>query len=201
VRGHAAKPKTEEHDFSSEGLPTTRELLSSLPIVDRLHVAARSIEQAVKALQTGKPGVDARAHLAHAYLATRHASKALGECVRTLRGGSMAPLRGGSMAPFGGAENLHVATSGGAESPDVAACGGAENLHVAAPSGYYPTFFLHEELEAGDAQWLTECQGDGPLALSDVTDVCATYGVRAELRNEAGFLVGRVDAKGDYSLP
>jgi hypothetical protein len=65
---------------------------------------------------------------------------------------------------------------------------------------YYPTYSIPVELDADTARWLGAQQGDGPLELSDVTDVCASCGVSAELRDAAGFLVGRVDDKGDYRL-
>ena len=65
---------------------------------------------------------------------------------------------------------------------------------------YYPTYLLRDDLAEGDARWLQDQQGDGPLELLDVTDVCATFGVRAELRDAAGFVVGRVDERGDYRL-
>ena len=70
---------------------------------------------------------------------------------------------------------------------------------MSAPA-YYPTYALREDLDADTATWLLEQQGDGPLELIEVTDVCATFGVRAELRDEAGFVVGRVDGRGDYRL-
>jgi hypothetical protein len=65
-------------------------------------------------------------------------------------------------------------------------------------SYYYPTYGLREDLDPSDASWLADQQGHGPLELADITDVCATLGVRADLRDEVGFLIGRVDAKGDY---
>jgi hypothetical protein len=67
-------------------------------------------------------------------------------------------------------------------------------------SGYYPTYGLREDLDPGDASWLDEQQGEGPLDLIDVTDVCATFRVTAILRDEAGFERGRVDDRGDYML-
>lgn len=67
-------------------------------------------------------------------------------------------------------------------------------------SGYYPTYRLREDLDEETARWLGEQQGDGPLELIEVTDVCASVKVSAELKNEAGFLVGRVDAYGNYRL-
>lgn len=68
------------------------------------------------------------------------------------------------------------------------------------PVIYYPTYALREDLDETTADWLREQQGDGPLALEDVTDVCATFRVSAELRDEAGWLRGRVDQRGDYQL-
>ena len=65
---------------------------------------------------------------------------------------------------------------------------------------YYPTYGIPVGLDEGMATWLLEQQGDGPLALEDVTDVCATYKVSAVLKDEAGFVKGHVDAKGDYRL-
>lgn len=67
-------------------------------------------------------------------------------------------------------------------------------------SNYYPTYALREDLSEEDARWLREQQGEGPLQLSDVTDVCASLRVSAVLRNEPGFVVGRVDERGDYRM-
>lgn len=67
-------------------------------------------------------------------------------------------------------------------------------------TGYYPRFSIREDLDGGAAAWLAEQQGVGPLRIEDVTDICATHGVPAELRDEQGSLRGRVDAKGDYTL-
>ena len=67
-------------------------------------------------------------------------------------------------------------------------------------SAYYPTYAIREDLSAEDARLLGEQQCDGPLELSDVTDMCAGYKVSAVLRDAAGSVVGRVDASGDYSL-
>lgn len=64
----------------------------------------------------------------------------------------------------------------------------------------YPTYAIREDLDADTAAWLGEQQGHGPLSLIDVTDVCATHGVSAALRDEAGFVVGSVDANGNYRL-
>lgn len=68
------------------------------------------------------------------------------------------------------------------------------------PAIYYPTYAIRPDLEEGTARWLREQQGDGPLAVEDVTDVCATFRVSAELRDEAGWLLGCVDEHGDYRI-
>lgn len=64
----------------------------------------------------------------------------------------------------------------------------------------YPTYSLREDIDADTAAWLLGQQGDGPLSLIDITDVCATHRVRATLRDEAGSVVGHVDADGGYRL-
>jgi hypothetical protein len=68
------------------------------------------------------------------------------------------------------------------------------------PAIYYPTYAIRPDLDEGTAKWLREQQGDGPLSKEDVTDVCATFRVSAELRDEAGWLVGSVDERGDYRV-
>jgi len=65
---------------------------------------------------------------------------------------------------------------------------------------YFPTYGISDDLPADDAAWLGESQGDGPMMLIEVTDVCAMLRVRAELRDVAGFKVGTVEADGSYRL-
>lgn len=65
---------------------------------------------------------------------------------------------------------------------------------------HYPTYALREDLDPDTATWLLEQQGDGPLALAEVTDLCATQRVNATLRDEHGAVVGHVDASGGYRL-
>ena len=72
--------------------------------------------------------------------------------------------------------------------------------HADGETTYYPTFALREDLDDSDRIWLREQQGTPGWRLPDVTDVCARFGVRAELRDEHGSLKGSVDAKGDFRL-
>ena len=65
---------------------------------------------------------------------------------------------------------------------------------------YFPTFNLRPDLDEGDARWLAMQQGDGPLELADVTDICATFRVSAILRDAQGCVRGWVNARGDYRL-
>lgn len=64
----------------------------------------------------------------------------------------------------------------------------------------YPTYSLPETLAADTASWIMEQQGDGPVRLSEVTDLCAQFGVSATLRDAHGSIVGTVDASGDYRV-
>lgn len=68
------------------------------------------------------------------------------------------------------------------------------------PVIYYPTYQITSDLSEETARWLREQQGDGPLALIDVTDVCACCKVSATLRDEHGDLRGEIDADGSYRL-
>jgi len=63
---------------------------------------------------------------------------------------------------------------------------------------YYPTYVLREDLDDESAAWLRQQQGVGPLEVIDVTDVCATMAVSAELRDKAGKLLGRVNERGEW---
>lgn len=63
-------------------------------------------------------------------------------------------------------------------------------------SRYYPTYGVTDE--GLDVNEIAGCEPTQDLA--DITDVCATYGVSATLRDAAGFTVGRVDSNGDYRL-
>jgi hypothetical protein len=62
---------------------------------------------------------------------------------------------------------------------------------------YFPTYEIPSTLSEKDAAWLKEQQGEGPLALIEVTDVCATLKVSALLKDEFGRSLGYVDANGD----
>lgn len=65
---------------------------------------------------------------------------------------------------------------------------------------YYPTYDVREDLDADTASWLLEQQGDGPLDLATITDVCASCRVRATLRDAHGSVRGHVDADGNHRL-
>lgn len=67
-------------------------------------------------------------------------------------------------------------------------------------SGYFPRYSIREDLAEGDALWLADQSGDGPLDLADVTDVCATYKIEATLYDEPGFVRGWVHSDGSYRL-
>jgi hypothetical protein len=65
---------------------------------------------------------------------------------------------------------------------------------------YYPTYSIPVDTDADTASWLQDQQGDGPLDLPSVTDVCARFGVSATLRDDQGSIRGHVDGKGDWRL-
>jgi hypothetical protein len=61
---------------------------------------------------------------------------------------------------------------------------------------FHPTYgFTAEGLDVNEA---VGCEPTEDLA--DITDVCATYGVEAVLRDAAGFTIGHVKENGDYRL-
>lgn len=61
---------------------------------------------------------------------------------------------------------------------------------------YHPTYGVTDEgLDVNEA---AGCEPTEELA--DITDVCATYGVSAVLRDAAGFTIGHVDAEGGWLL-
>lgn len=66
---------------------------------------------------------------------------------------------------------------------------------------YYPKYRLPVEgdLTADEAGVLVESQSE-PHELIEVTDVCATHGICADLYDAAGALAGRVGADGSYRL-
>jgi hypothetical protein len=49
-------------------------------------------------------------------------------------------------------------------------------------------------------RYVVDCPGEGPLDLASICDLCASAKVKAVLHDEAGFIKGHVDAKGDYRL-
>lgn len=68
--------------------------------------------------------------------------------------------------------------------------------------GYFPYYeeISTSHLSAKTKAWLAEKSGDGPLDLSDVTDTCETFHIRARLCDETGRLLGRVREDGAYEL-
>lgn len=62
---------------------------------------------------------------------------------------------------------------------------------------YVVTF--ERTLSEEDVRWLGENERE-PMELSDVTGICALLSVSATLRDEAGFVRGTVDDRGDYRL-
>lgn len=67
-----------------------------------------------------------------------------------------------------------------------------------AETTYSVTFIGAETREAYDA---TEgADGNDALTLAEVIDRCESYGVRAQLRDAAGFSKGFVGADGNYTL-
>lgn len=65
----------------------------------------------------------------------------------------------------------------------------------------YPRFAAHEA-RAEDRSWLVRHHGQA-LRVEDVTDICATIGVSAELRDRPGVdarCVGRVDCRGQVEI-
>lgn len=63
----------------------------------------------------------------------------------------------------------------------------------------YPTYVITDDISASDAAWLRAQDGDGPLDLIDITDMCATMGVCAVVCTVGGSRLGYVDAKGTYT--
>jgi hypothetical protein len=64
---------------------------------------------------------------------------------------------------------------------------------------YHPHFANHADADPATAGALDTSDG-APWALEDVIEACKAYRVSATLRDEPGFLRGRVDASGDYRL-
>lgn len=64
---------------------------------------------------------------------------------------------------------------------------------------YHPSFASHADVDPATAGALDTSDG-APWSLDDVIEACKTYHVSATLRDEPGFLRGRVDANGDYRL-
>jgi hypothetical protein len=65
---------------------------------------------------------------------------------------------------------------------------------------YFPTYAIPADLPEVDARWLAEQQGDGPLELADVTDVCVMLQVSATLYDALGRIRGSADERGDCQL-
>jgi hypothetical protein len=56
------------------------------------------------------------------------------------------------------------------------------------------------QVDAACAAWLRDCNGEGPLEIADVTDVCASMHVEATLRDAGERVVGHVDADGSCRI-
>lgn len=66
----------------------------------------------------------------------------------------------------------------------------------------YPRYIVPADgsVDRETANWLQFQNGEGPLRIEDVTDVCATYHVTATLHDDHGKQIGRVFATGAYEI-
>lgn len=67
----------------------------------------------------------------------------------------------------------------------------------------YPVYLVPDGtlLDVGTERWLLDQNGDGPLTIADVTDVCAAVSVRAIVTAEDGELLFLVERDGRLLPP